>query len=195
LGDLYTIQINCFWNRDQRYYTPGNWRGSKQQDGGVLYTQFSHFIDMMYWLFGDIHNIHTKLYNNNHQQLTEFEDSGIVSFEFVKGGAGTINFSTSVFDTNFESSIVVIAQNGTIKIGGQYMDKVSYCHIKDYTMPNLQNTQEANDYGHYKGSANNHDKVIDNVIRTLNGLEKPHTSAKEGAKVVQIIELIYNSTT
>ncbi|MDZ4756658.1 MAG: Gfo/Idh/MocA family oxidoreductase [Bacteroidota bacterium] len=193
LGEIYMVQINCFWNRDQRYYTPQSWRGSKAFDGGVLYTQFSHFIDMMYWIFGDIENIQTKLYNNNHSGITEFEDSGFSSFEFISGGSGTLNFSTSVYDKNFESSITIIAQNGTIKIGGQYMDEVSYGHIKDYIMPKLEKTQDANDYGHYKGSANNHDKVIDNVINTLNGLEKPHTSAIEGAKVVEIIERIYNT--
>lgn len=193
LGDIYMVQINCFWNRDERYYTPQTWRGSKEYDGGVLYTQFSHFIDMMYWLFGDIKSIQTKLYNNNHIGITEFADSGFSSFEFVKGGSGTLNFSTSVYDKNFESSVTIIAENATIKIGGQYMDEVTYCHIKNYQLPELEKTQEANDYGHYKGSANNHDKVIDNVVNTLNGLEKPHTSATEGAKVVEIIERIYNS--
>lgn len=87
LGDIYMVQINCFWNRDERYYTPQTWRGSKEYDGGVLYTQFSHFIDMMYWLFGDIKSIQTKLYNNNHIGITEFADSGFSSFEFVKGEA------------------------------------------------------------------------------------------------------------
>ena len=193
LGDIYMVQINCFWNRDERYYTPQTWRGSKEFDGGVLYTQFSHFIDIVYWLFGDVKNVQTKLYNNNHTNITEFEDSGFSNFDFINGGNGTLNFSTSVYDKNFESSITIIADNGTIKIGGQYMDEVTYCHIKDYQLSVLEKTQEANDYGHYKGSANNHDKVIDNVINTLNGLEKPHTSAAEGAKVVEIIERIYNS--
>ena len=48
------VQINCYWNRDDRYYTRGNWHGTKDLDGGTLYTQFSHFIDIMFWLFGDI---------------------------------------------------------------------------------------------------------------------------------------------
>ena len=40
-----------------RYLQKGGWKGTKDLDGGTLFTQFSHFIDIMYWLFGDIDNI------------------------------------------------------------------------------------------------------------------------------------------
>jgi len=192
LGKLFLVQINCFWNRDARYYLPGSWRGDKAMDGGTLFTQFSHFVDLMYWLFGDIQNINARFMDFNHQTLTEFEDSGIVTFDFVKGGSGVFNYSTSVYDVNFESSVTIIAENGTIKIGGQYMNEVTYCHVKDYTMPTLPPTNPGNDYGAYKGSAQNHHLVIDNVVKVLNGQEKEiTTNAFEGYKVVDIIERIY----
>jgi UDP-N-acetyl-2-amino-2-deoxyglucuronate dehydrogenase len=191
LGDIYMVQLNCYWNRDERYYKPGTWKGKKDMDGGVLFTQFSHFIDMMYWLFGDIDKIKAHFFNFNHQKTTEFDDSGVVSFHFVKQGMGCINFSTSVWDTNFESSITIIGQNGTIKVGGQYMDKIEYCHIKDYIMPTLAPTNPANDYGAYKGSAANHHYIIENVVRTLKGDSSITTNAMEGMKVVDMIERIY----
>jgi UDP-N-acetyl-2-amino-2-deoxyglucuronate dehydrogenase len=193
MGDIFMVEINCFWNRDERYYTKPHWKGSKNLDGGTLFTQFSHFIDIMYWVFGDIANITARFGNFNHKELTEFEDSGIVSFEFTRAGFGVFNYTTSVWDKNMESSLTVIGSNGSIKIGGQYMDKVEYCHIKDYTMPDLSPTNPANDYGTYKGSANNHPQVIQNVIDTLNGKNSPSTNALEGLKVVEIIERIYKS--
>ncbi|MDR3340790.1 MAG: Gfo/Idh/MocA family oxidoreductase [Candidatus Symbiothrix sp.] len=195
LGKLFMVQINCYWNRDIRYYKPGSaWHGNKELDGGTLFTQFSHFIDLMYWLFGDICNIKARFEDFNHQSLTDFEDSGIVSFEFAKGGLGIFNYSTSVYDKNFESSVTIIAENGTIKIGGQYMNEVEYCHVKDYEMPLLPPTNPGNDYGTYKGSAQNHHYVIDNVVNVLkNTGEKITTNAYEGYKVVDIIERIYGS--
>ena len=48
------------------------------------------------------------------------------------------------------------------------MDEVTYCHIKNYQMPILKPTNPGNDYGLYKGSAQNHDFVIQNVIEVLN---------------------------
>jgi UDP-N-acetyl-2-amino-2-deoxyglucuronate dehydrogenase len=191
IGDVFMVQLNCYWNRDDRYYKKGGWKGVAALDGGTLYTQFSHFIDIMYWLFGDIKDIQAKFNDFTHKDLTDFEDSGFISFNFVNGGMGSINYSTAVWDKNLESSMTIIGSKGSVKIGGQYMDKVEYCHIKDYQMPELAPTNPANDYGAYKGSANNHGYVIQNVVDTLKERTTITTNALEGLKVVEIIERIY----
>lgn len=192
LGDTFMVQVNCYWNRDERYYKKGNWKGTKDLDGGTLFTQFSHFIDIMYWLFGDIKDINARFNDFTHEGITEFEDSGFINFNFVNGGMGAINYSTAVWDTNLESSITIIGSKGSIKLGGQYMNEVEYCHIKDYTMPTLEETNPPNDYGPYKGSAANHHYVIENVVDTLQGRTTATTNALEGLKVVEIIERIYS---
>ena len=91
LGDIFMVQLNCYWNRDSRYYKKGGWKGTQDLDGGTLFTQFSHFIDIMYWLFGDIDNIKGNFADFTHQDTTDFEDSGFVSFDFLNGGMGSIN--------------------------------------------------------------------------------------------------------
>ncbi|MDD2435935.1 MAG: Gfo/Idh/MocA family oxidoreductase [Massilibacteroides sp.] len=193
LGQIYMVQLNCYWNRDARYYKPGGWHGDAVFDGGTLFTQFSHFVDILYWLFGDICNIQARFADFNHEKLTDFEDSGLVTFDFVNGGIGSLNYSTSVWDKNMESSMLIIAENGSVKIGGQYMNEVEYCHIKDYTMPELAPTNPGNDYGPYKGSAQNHNFVIRNVVNVLSGesRETITTNVLEGMKVVDIIQRIY----
>lgn len=191
LGKIYMVQLNCYWNRDERYYKKGGWHGDANLDGGTLFTQFSHFIDIMYWLFGDIENIQGIFKDFCHQDLTAFEDSGIVSFDFVNGGIGQINYSTAVWDTNLESSITIVGENGTIKVAGQYMNEVVYCHIKDYEMPVLAPSNPPNDYGAYKGSAQNHHYVIQNVVEKLNSDGQITTNVLEGLKVIDIIERIY----
>ncbi len=191
LGEVFMVQLNCYWNRDDRYYKSGGWKGTNALDGGTLFTQFSHFIDIMYWLFGDITDIQAKFRDFNHAHSTEFEDSGFVNFNFVNGGMGSLNYSTSVWDSNLESSLTIVGSKGSVKVGGQYMDKVEHCHIKDYVLPELAPTSPANDYGHYKGSANNHHFIIENVVNTLQGKTTITTNALEGLKVVDIIERIY----
>lgn len=191
LGDIFLVQMNCYWNRDARYYKPGTWKGTADLDGGTLFTQFSHFVDIMYWLFGDITDIQGRFADFNHQDLTAFEDSGLVNFRFLRGGFGCLNYSTSVWDRNLESSITVIGSKGSVKIGGQYMDQVQVCHVQDYVMPPLPPTNPANDYGAYKGSASNHHYIIENVVDTLKGRKSMTTNALEGMKVIDIIERIY----
>lgn len=191
LGDLRIVEVDCFWNRDHNYYTKGSWRGTLSLDGGTLFTQFSHFIDIMYWIFGDIQAIQSRFYNLNHVDSIEFEDTGYASFEFVQGGIGSIHYSTAVWDKNLKSSITVIGSKGSVKIGGQYMNEIEYCHIQDYNLPELPPTNAPNDYGPFKGSAANHHFVIENVVNTLNGQDSISTNALEGMKVVDIIERIY----
>jgi hypothetical protein len=71
------------------------------------------------------------------------------------------------------------------------VEKVEYCHIKDYEMPILPPSNPPNDYGAYKGSAANHHYIIENVVDVLNGKTSITTNALEGMKVVDIIERIY----
>ncbi|WHF53041.1 Gfo/Idh/MocA family oxidoreductase [Chryseobacterium gotjawalense] len=193
LGNLFMVQIACFWNRNEHYYAKGSWRGTKNMDGGTLYTQFSHYLDIMFWLFGDITNIKSKFADFNHSHLTEFEDSGIITFDFASGGMGSFTFSTSVWNENLESSLTIIAENGSVKVGGQYMNHVEKCIIKDYTAPELPATNGANDYGSFKGSAQNHQHLYRNVIDFLRHGKEIQTTTDDSVKVLKMIENIYSS--
>jgi len=169
LGRIFSIHVNCFWNRNEKYYKLSDWHGKLELDGGPLYTQFSHFIDILYWLFGEIKNIvKAEFINFRKSELIDFEDSGFLNFDFSSGAKGTLNYSTSIWEKNFESSIIVNAEKGTLKIGGQYMDKLDYCHIENYEKPIINNSDlKCNDYGTYKGSAANHDRVIENIVNVI----------------------------
>lgn len=195
LGDIYFVSVNCFWNRDDRYYRPGGvqhkWHGDKALDGGTLFTQFSHFIDMVYWLFGDLKNIRARFANFAHADSIDFEDSGVVHFELEGGALGTLSYSTAVWDQNFESSLTIVGSEGTIKIGGQYMERIEYCHVKNFAQPELPPSNPPNQYGGYIGSAANHHFVIENVLGALSGKNEITTNALEGMKTVEIIERIY----
>ena len=192
LGEIYMVNVSCLWNRDERYYKGnGDWRGTLELDGGTLFTQFSHFIDMIYWVFGKITIETAKLDNFNHKDLIEFEDSGSVMAKLGTNTQCNITYSTSIKNKNFESSITVIGEKGTIKVGGQYMNEVVYCDIDNYKFVDLEESNPANDYGDYKGSANNHPYVIQNIVDVLNSDMAETTTANEGLEVVKIIEEIY----
>ena len=114
-----------------------------------------------------------------------------MSFLILLMGQGCLNFSTSCWDKNLESSITIIAEKGSVKVGGQYMNEVEYCHIENYSMPELAASAPPNDYGAYKGSAANHHYIFENVVDVLKGRAPITTNALEGLKVVDIIERIY----
>ncbi|MBP6231344.1 MAG: gfo/Idh/MocA family oxidoreductase, partial [Paludibacteraceae bacterium] len=57
--------------------------------------------------------------------------------------------------------------------------------------PELKEVELSNDFGGYKGAAQNHGFVIQNVIDTLKAKGAIGTNLLEGMKVVDIIERIY----
>ena len=92
-----------------------------------------------------------------------------------------------------EGSITIIAEKGTVKIGGQYLNTIEYQQISNYQIANLPTGNAPNDYGGYQGSMSNHDKVIQNVIDTLNNRDTINTIGEEGKKTIEIIEKMYAS--
>jgi predicted dehydrogenase len=192
LGKIYSIQLNCFWNRNEDYYK-NSWKGTKQLDGGTLYTQFSHFIDLLYWLIGDVKNVNAYTRNFNHQNIIEFEDAGVVILEFYNGAIGGINYTVNSYNKNMEGSLTIFAEKGTIKIGGQYLNELEYQEIEGYKIENLPEGNKPNNYGNYMGSMSNHDKVYMNIIDVLRNGASVNTNSFEALKTVEIIDKIYNS--
>jgi predicted dehydrogenase len=193
LGKVLSLQVNCFWNRNNEYYLQSDWKGTKALDGGTLFTQFSHFIDLLYWIFGDVKRVNTIIRNQNHKSIIEFEDTGVIIVEFYNGIIGTINYTVNSYGKNMEGSLTVFGEKGTVKIGGQYLNELEYQNIQDYIIKDLPKGNPPNNYGHYVGSMSNHNKVYENVVDVLINSGTIGTIGYEGLKTVEIIEKIYSS--
>jgi UDP-N-acetyl-2-amino-2-deoxyglucuronate dehydrogenase len=190
LGKIYSVQLSCFWNRNNDYYH-NSWKGTKDLDGGTLYTQFSHFIDLLYWMIGDVKDVEAYISNYNHQGIIEFEDTGVVILKFQNGAVGTINYTVNSYEKNMEGSLTIFGEKGTMKIGGQYLNELEYQNIEGYKIENLPVGNTANNYGNYQGSMSNHDKIYENLVDVLTKNASISTSAFEGLKTVEIIDKIY----
>lgn len=190
LGNIYSIQLSCFWNRDARYYRD-SWKGTKELDGGILFTQFSHFIDLLYWMFGDVKQVKAFKKNFAHKDIIEFEDTGVVILEFENGIIGTVNYTVNSFQKNMEGSLAIFGEKGTVKIGGQYLNELEYQQIQDHVITNLPAGNTANEYGFYQGSMSNHDKVYQNLVDVINNNAAMAASSLDGLKTVEIVEKIY----
>jgi UDP-N-acetyl-2-amino-2-deoxyglucuronate dehydrogenase len=191
-GKISSIQLTCFWNRTNDYYKD-SWKGTKVMDGGILFTQFSHFIDLLYWFFGDVKKITAITKNADHSDNIEFEDCGVAILEFENGIIGTINFSVNSFAKNREGSLSILGEKGTVKIGGEYLNTIEYQKFDNYHLTKITETGEANDYGTYKGSMSNHDKVYANLVDTLQNGAQFYANTFEGLKTVELIERIYRA--
>jgi len=192
LGNILSVQLSCFWNRNNEYYE-NSWKGTADLDGGTLYTQFSHFVDLLYWMIGDVDEVFSYTSNYMHKGIIDFEDTGVVVLKFQNSVLGTINYTVNSFEKNMEGSLTIFGEKGTVKIGGQYLNELEYQNIENYSITNLPEGNKPNHYGNYVGSMSNHDKVYQNVVDVLCNQAAINTSAFEAMKTVEIIEKIYQS--
>ncbi len=194
LGELRIADVRCYWNRDERYYGEQvgarGWHGRLNLDGGPLFTQFSHFVDTLYWLFGPLRLTSPPVFANfAHRSNTEFEDTGLIHFELASAAVGTLAYTTAVPDANFESSLSLIGSKGVVKISGQYLENFEFCSLPEReegefdrlrTLASLDGVQELN-----------RSSVHRNVLAVLRGEAAVGTTALEGLKVVEFIEKVY----
>lgn len=194
LGKIYSIQLSCFWNRNPDYYL-NSWKGTKSLDGGTLFTQFSHFIDLLYWMIGDVKTAKAFVGNFGHKGIIEFEDTGVIAVEFFSGTIGTINYTVNSHGKNMEGSLTIFGEKGTVKIGGQYLNELEYQNIAGFEFKDIPSGNKANNYGQYQGSMSNHDKIYINLVDVLINGGSISANSYEGLKTVEIIDKIYTSAT
>lgn len=190
LGKIFMVQTNVLWNRHQRYYEESPWRGKKETEGGALHTQVSHFLDLLIWWFGDITEAKALYDTLNHD--IEIEDCGVSALRFKSGALGALTWTTCVYNANYEGSITIIGELGTIKIGGRYLNKIDHWDVQSYPEPlDEEFTDKPNVYSHYQGTSSNHDKLINNLISQIIENRKGVVEGPEGLKSIQAIEKIY----
>ncbi|WP_128330167.1 Gfo/Idh/MocA family protein [Apibacter sp. HY039] len=176
LGEIYMVHVECFWNRNQEYYENSTWHGSKNIDGGVLFTQFSHFIDIIHYLFGNLKLTSGISNNYAHKNSTEFPDSGILQFK-TQSALGSMIYTISTFEKNFDSSITLIAEKGTIKIGGQYMDQLLFHNVEALEKPEI----------HIKDNLY-HKNLYQNILISLKEKLPSIVDAENSIDVIDFIE-------
>ncbi len=192
LGKLLYVKVDCIWNRDERYYHSAPWRGTLQWDGGVLYTQFSHYVDLLCWLLQDITLITAEGYNLHHNYLgKDWIDTGTFSFS-TSETRGHFFFSTCAYQENLESSLTLIGEQGTLKVGGQYMEKCLHVALKDKTlMPPIKQVQQNTYNGVFKGSAALHHEVIERFYKAIIAENWDYQQVYEAARSIALIEQYY----
>jgi UDP-N-acetyl-2-amino-2-deoxyglucuronate dehydrogenase len=192
LGDIYSVQVNGFWNRGMAYYKD-SWHGTREMDGGILYTQFSHFIDLLYWMIGEVKEVHAYKNNFAHKSCTGFEDAVVACLRFDGGPIASLHFTVNSYAKNMEGSFTLVAEKGTVKIGGQYLNTLEYLDAESDGPYKLSPGNPANDYGTYQGSMSNHDKMYGHVIEVIEKGCPNRFSGYEGLKTLDIIEKIYKA--
>ena len=188
-GRIYMVAVNVFWSRPQSYYDSAAWRGTWEFDGGAFMNQASHYVDLLDWLIGPVESV--MAYTGTLARNIEVEDTGVAALKWRNGAMGSINVTMLAHPKNYEGSITVLGENGTVRIGGVAVNQIEHW---EFAQPHEMD-QHLDDASYQTTSVYGfgHPLYYDNVIRTLRGECEPETDGREGLKSLELLIAMYRS--
>ncbi|MFA6618539.1 MAG: Gfo/Idh/MocA family oxidoreductase [Candidatus Neomarinimicrobiota bacterium] len=133
LGKLHQFVCNVFWNRNDAYFDI-DWHGTRSLDGGVLYTQASHYVDMVHFLFGEL--VSGKGQGGLLRGL-EVYDSLSAVMRFKSGAVGSLNATICAYEKNYETEFTIIAEKGIIRLAGTNLNTITHWNVEGIEKPDM----------------------------------------------------------
>lgn len=188
-GRIYSVAINVFWTRPQEYYDSAKWRGTWEFDGGAFMNQASHYIDLLDWLIGPVESV--MAFTATLARNIEVEDTGVAALHWRSGAVGTLNVTMLAYPKNFEGSVTILGEKGTVRVGGLAVNEIQHWEFAD-KRPEDESVRQAN-YETTSVYGFGHPLYYDNVIKTLRGEAEPETDGREGLKSLELLIALYLS--
>lgn len=188
-GRIYMVNLNVFWSRPQSYYDSAKWRGTWEFDGGALMNQASHYVDLLDWLIGPVESV--QAYTATLARDIQVEDTAVVGVRWRSGALGSMNVTMLTHPKNYEGSITVLGETGTVRIGGVAVNDIQHW---EFAVPNAEDArvQDAS-YATSSVYGYGHPLYYDNVIRTLRGEAEAETDGREGLRSLEVLIASYLS--
>ncbi|MDD3717018.1 MAG: Gfo/Idh/MocA family oxidoreductase, partial [Candidatus Marinimicrobia bacterium] len=133
LGKIYQFICNVLWNRNDDYFKIG-WHGTRALDGGVLYTQASHYVDMVHYFFGEL--VSGKGQGGFLRGMEVFDTVSAV-MRFQSGVVGSLNATISAYQQNYETEFTLIAEKGIIRLAGTNLNTIRHWNVEGMEKPDL----------------------------------------------------------
>jgi UDP-N-acetyl-2-amino-2-deoxyglucuronate dehydrogenase len=188
-GRIFMVTVNVFWNRPQEYYDSASWRGTWEFDGGAFMNQASHYVDLLDWLVGPVEAVHA--FTATLARHIEVEDTGVANIRWRSGALGSINVTMLTHKQNFEGSLTIIGEKGTVRLGGVAVNAIEKWEFAE-SDPDDARVQDAN-YETKSVYGYGHPLYYDNVIQALRGEARAETDGREGLRSLELLIGIYLS--
>lgn len=189
-GKIYLVNCNVFWCRPQSYYDQAPWRGTWALDGGAYMNQASHYVDLLRWLIGPLESVCAL--TSTLARKIEAEDTGVVALKWKSGALGSMNVTMLMHDKNYEGSITVIGEKGTVRLGGLAANQILTWEFSD-NKPGEAEEMAKKSYEISSVYGNSHFPFYQNVIATLKGHTKAFVTGEDGLQSLSLLSAIYKS--
>ena len=188
-GRIYMVHVNVFWARPQEYYDSAAWRGTWEFDGGAIMNQASHYVDLLDWLIGPVETVHAM--TATLARDIQVEDTGVVNIKWRSGTLGSLSVTMLTHPKNYEGSITVIGENGTVRVGGVAVNEIQHWEFAESDEDDVAVADASYSTGSVYGIG--HPLYYDNVFKTLRGEGEADTDGREGLRSLELLIGMYLS--
>lgn len=188
-GRIYLANLNVFWTRPQEYYDAAKWRGTWEYDGGAFMNQASHYIDLLTWIIGPVESVYSQ--TATLARNIQAEDTGVISLKWRSGALGSVNVTMLTYPKNYEGSITILGEKGTVRIGGVAVNEVQHWEFTD-SDPDDEMVRNAS-YETTSVYGFGHPLYYENVVNVLRGEAQPETDGREGLMSLELLIAAYIS--
>jgi predicted dehydrogenase len=187
-GKITHANATLRWNRRPEYYRSDPWRGTRSLDGGILYNQAIHLIDLLNWLVGPVSEVFA--YGASRMHDIECEDVCTCVLKFSDGALGIIEAAVTVYPENLEETLSIFGTQGTAVLGGRTLSQVKEwlfsClpHEKTFNVVNKLNQTS---------TTGGHRDIIHDFADAVLCNREPLVSGREALESLRLISAIYDS--
>jgi predicted dehydrogenase len=189
-GRIVSVAIRVRWCREQSYYDD-EWHGTWLSDGGVINQQAIHHLDVMQWVCGPVASVVASMANRLNR--LEAEDTMVAACRLEGGGLATIEATTAARPRDFEASITVTGELGSVRIGGIALNKIEeWTFVQpipgDSEAPSRYSQDVPNGYGL------SHGPLLQQIVDALEqGCIRAPVPAIDSVTTTQLVHALYRS--
>ena len=176
------------YHRDPADYKAA-WRGTRAMDGGELFNQGVHGVDLLLHLCGDVTAVSGATRTLVHD--IEAEDTAVAMLEFASGAVGTLRSSTAV-SPGYPRCLTLYFTEGTVAIDD---DNIVLWDVPRLARPEIKSYEGRESHSNPMAfSTDYHLAEYAELLEALEAGRAPAVSLAEGRRAPDVILAIYRSS-
>ena len=185
LGKVVMASLSMKYFRSPEYYR-GSWKGTKALDGGELFNQGIHGLDIMCGLLGEPVSVTGRVCTRFHR--IEAEDTAVATVEFSDGTLASVDSSTAVgcakprrFEICGTEGMLVMEEDRIVMVEGAALETSGESLTNGSRDPGNIGTDL-------------HRRIYENIISAFEGKADLEYTVADAAGTVRLICGIYESS-
>lgn len=195
LGTLLSCSLQMSCLRTNQYYNADAWRGTWEGEGGsVMINQAIHFVDIVDWIGGGIHDIKAIWANRTHQGIIETEDTAVAAVTYKNGALGTIEATSSSLILKWEPRVSLRGSDGVVEFTNSRVQRV--LHVDEARQKELEDElrsckdeQKLANVKNYYGEG--HPANVADFVDAVREGREPFITGESARRAVDIVLRMY----